>query len=69
MDRKQQDISPPRTTGIVRNRASIIVQFVKFLFQRGLWWLLPLFLLLLLFTLIILASQIPVIGPFIYSIF
>lgn len=47
----------------------VVGEFLSFLWQRKLWWLIPMVLLLLLFGLLVVFSSTSGIGPFIYSLF
>ncbi|MBI4055260.1 MAG: hypothetical protein HY402_03915 [Elusimicrobia bacterium] len=50
-------------------RFQILREFFSFLWENKLWWMIPMFLVLLFFgALVILASQSPV-APFIYTLF
>lgn len=50
-------------------RVGIIQELVDFFWQRKLWWLIPLVLLLLLFSLLLIFAEGTGLGPFIYTIF
>ena len=53
----------------LRSRGAVLKEFVAFLWDNKLWWMIPMFLVLALFgLLILLASQSPV-APFIYTLF
>lgn len=52
----------------VTGRASVMGELLSFLWQRKLYWLIPMIIVLLVFALIILASGSSVLAPFIYSI-
>jgi len=47
----------------------VIVEFLVFLKNRKKYWLWPLFILLLILSLLIVFAQGSVLGPFIYSLF
>ncbi|SDZ98111.1 DUF5989 family protein [Pedobacter hartonius] len=47
----------------------VIVEFFVFLKNRKKYWLWPLFILLLILSLLIVFAQGSVLGPFIYSLF
>ena len=51
------------------SRVGIIQELVDFFWQRKLWWLIPLVLLLLLFSLLLVFAEGTGLGPFIYAIF
>ncbi|WP_442592197.1 DUF5989 family protein [Pedobacter sp. AW31-3R] len=48
---------------------SILMEFCIFLKSRKKYWLWPLFIILLILSLVIVLAQGSVLGPFIYSIF
>jgi len=50
-------------------RFNIIGELINFLWQRKLWWLIPMILVLLLFGLLLLFAQSTAVGPFIYTLF
>jgi len=53
----------------IRRRLRIINKLFRFLWERKIWWLIPLILILLLFALIIIFGQSSAISPFIYTLF
>lgn len=44
-------------------------ELLAYLRARGKWWLAPLLLVLLLLGIILIAADVPVLGPFIYAFF
>jgi hypothetical protein len=50
-------------------RARIAGELARFLASRRLWWFVPLFALLLLFTGILVFAEATALGPFIYALF
>jgi len=49
---------------------SILFEFLKFIFARRKYWLIPIFLILLVFaSLLLLTSGSPVVTPLIYTVF
>jgi hypothetical protein len=48
---------------------SVVGELLRFLWQRKLWWLLPMVVLLLLFGLLMIFASASGIGPFIYTLF
>ena len=44
-------------------------ELVRFLWQRKLWWLIPMVVVLLLFALLVVFASTSGIGPFIYTLF
>jgi len=58
--------------GAVKNFVSkmgILGELFQFLWQNKRWWLIPVLVVLVLFSLILILSQSSAIGPFIYSLF
>ncbi|TMQ31476.1 MAG: hypothetical protein E6K65_01230 [Nitrospirae bacterium] len=53
----------------IKNRLGVMGEVVGFLWQRKLWWLIPLILMLFILVPLILLSQNSVIAPFIYTLF
>jgi hypothetical protein len=53
----------------LRSRLGIIGELVAFFWQRKLWWLIPMVLVLLLFGLLMIFAQTSSIAPFIYTLF
>ncbi len=53
----------------VRLRFYILAELLTFLWQRKLWWLIPMVLLLLLFGLLLIFAQSSSVAPFIYTLF
>ncbi len=53
----------------LRSKLSTIREFVGFLWERKLWWLIPLMLLILMIGLVLVVSQGTVFAPFIYALF
>ena len=47
----------------------VVGELLGFLWQRKLWWLIPMVLVLLLFALVIVFASTSGIGPFIYTLF
>lgn len=50
-------------------RLGIVVELLQFLWERKLWWLYPMILVLLLFGLLMVFAQSSAIAPFIYTLF
>jgi hypothetical protein len=44
-------------------------ELLRFLWQRKLWWLIPMVILLMLFALLVVFASTSGIGPFIYTLF
>ena len=49
--------------------AGVIGEFVAYLWQNKLWWLIPMVLVLLLFGVLLVFASATGVGPFIYSLF
>ena len=47
----------------------IVGQLLNFLWQRKLWWLIPMVAILLLFGLLLIFASASGVGPFIYTLF
>jgi hypothetical protein len=47
----------------------VVGELLGFLWQRKLWWLIPMVLVLLIFALLIVFASASGIGPFIYTLF
>jgi hypothetical protein len=47
----------------------IVGQILNFLWQRKLWWLIPMVAVLLLFGLLVILASASGVGPFIYTLF
>jgi len=50
-------------------RFGIAYELLQFFWERKLWWLMPMLLLLLVFGLLIIFAQTSPIAPFIYTLF
>lgn len=50
-------------------RAGVLKEMVEFLWQRKLWWLIPLVVLLVTFGMLMVFAQASGIAPFIYTLF
>ena len=46
-----------------------IIEFIKFLFERKKYWLIPILIVMALFSGLIILTQGSVVAPFIYTIF
>jgi len=47
----------------------VVGEVISFLWQRKLWWLIPMVVVLLLFALLIIFASASGVGPFIYTLF
>jgi hypothetical protein len=50
-------------------RARILGEFVGFLWERKLWWMIPMVLVLMGFGVLLIFAQNSALGPFIYTLF
>ncbi|MBI2118087.1 MAG: hypothetical protein HYT97_00495 [Elusimicrobia bacterium] len=53
----------------LKSRSKIIKDFLNFLWERKLWWLIPMIITLLLIGFILIFSQGSAVAPFIYTLF
>jgi hypothetical protein len=53
----------------VMGRLGIASELLQFFWERKLWWLMPMLLLLLVFGFLIIFAQSSAIAPFIYTLF
>jgi hypothetical protein len=53
----------------MRDRLGIAGELLSFLWQRKLWWLIPMVLVLLVFGGLMITAQSSALGPFIYTLF
>ena len=51
------------------SNVGIVGQLLNFLWQRKLWWLIPMVVVLLVFGLLLVFASASGIGPFIYTLF
>lgn len=51
------------------DRVRILGEFVEFLWERKLWWMIPMVLVLVAFGLLIILAQSSPLAPFIYTLF
>lgn len=59
-------------SGALRGMASrfgIMTELLAFLWERKLWWLIPMMVVLLLFGVLLIFAQTSAIAPFIYTLF
>lgn len=52
-----------------RNRLGIAGELMSFLWERKLWWLIPMVAVLLVFGGLMITAQSSALGPFIYTLF
>jgi hypothetical protein len=55
--------------GGILTRLGIIGELLSFLWQRKLWWLIPMILVIVLFCVLLIFAQGSAIAPFIYTLF
>ncbi len=53
----------------IKRRAKILGELFRFLWQRKLWWMIPIVVVLLLLGLLIFFTQSSAVAPFIYTLF
>ena len=53
----------------MRQRFGIAGELISFLWQRKLWWLIPMVFVLLVFGGLMVTAQSSALGPFIYTLF
>ncbi|MEJ2747942.1 MAG: DUF5989 family protein [Anaerolineae bacterium] len=53
----------------LRTRLGILGELFSFLWQRKLWWLLPMIVMLFIFGVLLVLAQGSAIAPFIYTLF
>jgi hypothetical protein len=53
----------------LQQRVGIAGELMSFLWQRKLWWLIPMVLVLLVFGGLMVTAQSSALGPFIYTLF
>jgi hypothetical protein len=51
------------------NNMGIVGEFLKFLWARKLWWLIPMVVMLLMFAILLVFAAQSGLGPFIYTLF
>ena len=51
------------------NNLGVVGEFLKFMWARKLWWLIPMVVVLLLFGFLLIFATASGIGPFIYTLF
>ena len=53
----------------LKRRINITSQIISFLWERKLWWMIPIVLVLVLFGLLLFFTQSSAVAPFIYTLF
>jgi len=51
------------------HRLSIMGEFFEFLWRQKLWWMMPMFVVIFLFGLLLILGQSSALAPFIYTLF
>ncbi len=51
------------------SKASIVSEFLQFLWERKLWWMIPMFVVFLAIGLLLVFAQGSALAPFIYTLF
>jgi hypothetical protein len=51
------------------DRVGILAEFVEFLWERKLWWMIPMVVVLTLFGMLLVFAQGSAVAPFIYTLF
>jgi hypothetical protein len=54
---------------LMRSNLAVVYELVIFLWQRKLWWLIPMVIVLMLFGLLLIFANASGVGPFIYTLF
>jgi len=52
-----------------KNRAGTIGELFAFLRKRKLWWMIPMFVVLMIFAIVVVLAQGSPLAPFIYTLF
>jgi len=58
-----------KSMGGVAARMGIVGELLSFLWQRKLWWLIPMILVIMLFGVLLVFAQGSAVAPFIYTLF
>ena len=53
----------------LKNRFSIMSELITFFWERRLWWMIPMVVVLLVFGLLIIFTQSSALAPFLYPLF
>ncbi len=51
------------------SRLGILGELLRFLWKRKLWWMIPMIVMLIVFSVLLIAAQGSAIAPFIYTLF
>jgi hypothetical protein len=58
-----------RSQGGLSTRIGIVGELFSFLWKRKLWWLMPMFVVIVLFAILLIFAQGSAVAPFIYTLF
>ena len=58
-----------KSMGGISTRLGIVGELLFFLWQRKLWWLIPMMLVIVLFGVLLIFAQGSAVAPFIYTLF
>jgi hypothetical protein len=58
-----------RSQGGLATRIGIVGELFSFLWKRKLWWLMPMFVVIVLFAILLIFAQGSPVAPFIYTLF
>lgn len=58
-----------KTHGGISTRLGIVGELLTFLWQRKLWWLIPMVVVIILFAALLIFAQGSALAPFIYTLF
>ena len=58
-----------RSQGGLTTRIGIVGELFSFLWKRKLWWLMPMFVVIVLFAILLIFAQGSPVAPFIYTLF
>ncbi len=58
-----------KTRKSIKFKLEIFRELLVFLWQKKLWWLIPMIIVLILFGLLLIYTQSSVVAPFIYTLF
>jgi len=62
-------IFQPKFTRAIASNLGVVGELFSFLWQRRLWWLIPMVVMLVIFGLLLFFSSASGLGPFIYTLF
>ena len=59
----------PKAIGGAARRVGIMGELLHFMWERKLWWMMPMVIVLLLFGILLIFAQSSAIAPFVYTLF